>query len=111
VNEENDMERTLELPELNQAVLDAPTVDALFEDIHRCAQLIEVIVKHSTRSYASEGSFTAQQARQMLEDGSASSVQIRYFFEDAQWWDTLIRTGDGFRVVRIRHDIEMTWQP
>lgn len=100
------MSQTPELPELNEAILDTDTLNQLFEDISRCTHLIEVIVKQGPRSQTPDATHTLDDAKKMLEDGSVMGVQLRYSYDDGQWWDTLIRTQAGVRIVRIRHDAE-----
>ena len=92
------------LPAINEALLDPGTLNQLFEDIGRCTHLIEVIVKQGPRTQTPDGSYTLSEARRMLEDGSVMGVQLRYSYDGAQWWDTLMRTPEGVRIVRIRHD-------
>lgn len=93
-----------DLPEINEAILDKATLDQLFDDVSQCTHLIEVIVKHDRRSQTPDANYTLHQARQLLEDGSAMGIQLRYQYDNAQWWDTLMRTPTGTRIVRIRHD-------
>ena len=95
-----------DLPAINEAVLDTATLNQLFEDVSQCTHLIEVIVKHGPRSQTPDANHSLDDAKRMLEDGSAMGIQLRYSFEGAQWWDTLIRTPAGVRIVRIRHDAE-----
>ncbi len=94
-----------ELPTINEAILDANTLSQLFEDVSRCTHLIEVIVKRGPRSQTPDATHTLDEARQMLEEGAAMGIQLRYSYDGAQWWDTLIRTQAGIRIVRIRHDV------
>ena len=93
-----------DLPEINEAILDTETLNQLFEDVSQFTQLIEVIVKRGARSQTPDANYSLDQARQMLDEGAAMGVQLRYSFDGAQWWDTLIRTPTGTRIVRIRHD-------
>lgn len=99
------MNQAPELPSINEAILDANTLGQLFEDVSRCTHLIEVIVKRDPRSQTPDATYTLDEARQMLEEGAAMGIQLRYSYDDAQWWDTLIRTQAGIRIVRIRHDM------
>lgn len=94
-----------ELPTINEAILDANTLSQLFEDVSRCTHLIEIIVKRDPRSQTPDATHTLDEARQMLEEGAAMGIQLRYSYDGAQWWDTLIRTPAGIRIVRIRHDV------
>ena len=94
----------LELPELNQAVLDGPTVDQLFSDVAQCTQVVEIILKQAPCEYVGQEAVTLETARQLLQSGAIRGAQIRYRYENAEWWDTLIRVGNEIRLTRIRHD-------
>lgn len=93
-----------DLPPINEAILDPDTLNQLFEDVSQCTHLIEVIVKQSPRSQTPDANHSLEDAKRMLEDGSVMGIQLRYSFDNAQWWDTLIRTPAGIRIVRIQHD-------
>lgn len=93
----------MQLPDLHQTILDCAGVDALFHDIDSCTEVIEVIPRYADRRYASEQTLSLNEGRQRLRDGTLQGVQIRYMYEGSQWWDTLMRTPQGVRVVRIEH--------
>lgn len=94
------------LPDLHEAVLDDATLDELFADVANCTQISEVIAKHGTRQHTPDRSYTLDDARRMLLDGSVLGVQLRYTYEGDQWWDTLMRIPAGVRLVRIRHSFD-----
>lgn len=93
-----------QLAELHQAELDEATVDQLFADIAALTRVIEVLPKYDSRSYAPDAPITLDEARELLRAGTLRGVQVRYRHDGAQWWDTLMRTPTGVRVVRIRHE-------
>ncbi len=93
-----------DLPELQDALLDEATVDQLFQDIAGHTQVLEIIPKHQQRGYVEDQSISMEQARQLLRDRACRAVQLRYVYDGAQWWDTLMPQPDGTRLVRIRHD-------
>ncbi len=93
-----------QLAELHQAELDEATVDQLFTDIAALTQVIEVLPKYQSQVYAPDTPITLEDARELLRIGAVRGVQVRYRHDGAQWWDTLMRTPTGVRVVRIRHD-------
>lgn len=99
------MNQTPELPAINESILDTDTLNQLFEDVRRCTHLIEVIVKHGPRAQIPDATYTLDDAQQLLEDGSVMGVQLRYSYDGAQWWDTLIRKQAAIHIVRIRHDV------
>jgi hypothetical protein len=100
------MPATLNLPDLHQAVLDTPTLERLLRDIEEHAQVNEIIPKFTQRGYVPEGPVTLAEARELLLFQSARGVQIRYRYEGADWWDTIMTAPEGFRLVRIRHSLD-----
>lgn len=95
---------TLSLPDLHQATLDRHTLEQLFKDLETHAEVNDVIPKFAQRGYVPEGPITLEEARKLLFFNSARGVQIRYRYEGADWWDTIMSAPEGFRLVRIRHD-------
>ena len=95
----------LKLPDLNTTLLDAAQVDELLRDIELCARITEIIPKFAARGHVSDtATVTLAQARELLAARAVRGLQLRYRYEDADWWDTLMLVGDQFRLVRIRHD-------
>lgn len=93
------------LPELNQALLDAAQVEQLLRDIEACTQITEIIPKYAARGHVPDtAAVTLTQARELLATRAVRGLQLRYRYEDADWWDTLMIVGEQFRLVRIRHD-------
>lgn len=98
-------EPPLKLPDLNMALLDAAQVEQLLRDIEACAQITEIIPKFAARGQVPDtASVTLAQARELLVARAVRGLQLRYRYENADWWDTLMLAGDQFRLVRIRHD-------
>jgi hypothetical protein len=101
------MNETPELPDLHESILDEATLDQLFTDIEALTRVVEVIpktVSQGSRGYVQEGSITLNEGRRMLRDGGCRALQVRYLYEGALWWDTLMTQPNGTRVVRIRHE-------
>ena len=94
----------IDLPDLQQAVLDEATLADLFRDIELATELIGVTRKEGPETRAADDSLTLAEAHQLLRTGQTRSVQLRYRYEGVQWWDTLIRMPTGVRLVRVRHD-------
>jgi hypothetical protein len=95
----------LKLPDLTTAPLDAAQVDQLLRDIELCAQITEIIPKYLSRGHVPDAAnISLAQARELLATRAIRGLQIRYRYEEADWWDTLMLMGDQFRLVRIRHD-------
>ena len=97
-------EPPLKLPDLNMTLLDAAQVEQLLRDIELCAQVTEIIPKFAARGHVPDAAnVTLAQARELLAARAVRGLQLRYRYEDADWWDTLMLVGDRFRLVRIRH--------
>ena len=94
----------IELPTLQDTLLDDVTVDQLFADIAELTRVLEVIPKTAERGYVGTGSISMDEARAMLRDRNCRAIQLRYVHDNAQWWDTLMPQPNGTRIVRIRHD-------
>jgi hypothetical protein len=92
------------LADLHEAILDAATLERLFQDLAFCTEIIEIIPRYARHLLVAEQTVSLDQARELLLSGEARGVQIRYRYEGAQWWDTLMRTPEGVRIVRIRHE-------
>ena len=96
-----------ELPELTESVLDADQVGDLFRDIGALTQVVEIIPKQGPQDYVDDTvALDLDTARDRLLDGTFRGVQVRYQYDGGLWWDTLIRTPQGVRIVRIRHDFD-----
>lgn len=91
------------LPALQDAILDPETLAQLFQDIHHCAVVDEVLLKGGSESMASGQSVPLDEALAALREGRVLGVQIRYWYNGANWWDTLMRTQKGIRLIRIEH--------
>lgn len=110
----NPSSETPEIPqpaELHEALLDAATLARLFDDIALATELLEVTVKGARFQHAFQqadrGPIQLEEARTLLLSGAVRGVQVRYRFDNAEWWDTLLNVPGGVRLVRIRH----VWSP
>ncbi len=97
---------TPQLPDVQQSLLDAEGVRRLIAEITQHAEVTEVIPRGNARQYVGEGSVTLEEGRDLLLGGCLTGLQIRYRYEGAVWWDTLLCTPQGVRVVRIRPDFQ-----
>ena len=93
----------VEFPDMHQGLLDAETLAQYFRDLEH-ARVFEVLVKGAPRKYADEDSFSLERGRELFEAGTVRGLQIRYLWNDAEWWDTLLRGGNGVRIVRVQHE-------
>lgn len=102
----------LKLPDLNMTLLDAAQVGQLFRDIEACAQITEIIPKFAPRGHVPDtASVTLAQARELLATRAVRGLQIRYRYEGADWWDTLMLVSNQFRLVRIRQQFDGAAEP
>ncbi len=93
------------LPELHSASLDAAQVAQLLADIEACTELTEILPKFAAQQYVPDpAAVTLAQAREWLATRAVRGLQLRYRYDGADWWDTLMQDGDRYRIVRIRHD-------
>ena len=90
------------LPALQDALLDGDTLDALFRDLAGLVELQEILLKGASRSHALERPVSLEEARAALAEGAVVGAQIRYRYQGSDWWDTLLRTPQGIRLVRIQ---------
>lgn len=95
------------LPDLETGELDEHTIDRLFDDIARDAQLVAVLIKGGAEVLAEGGGVSLSEAREKLRTRAVRGVQLRYRFGGEEWWDTLITTTDRVRIVRMRAPAEM----
>jgi len=94
------------LPELRDAILDDAKLAELFRDYRRCVKVLEVVVKQGAGRVADSLSPTLDQAEQLIRSRSVRGLQVRYAYEEALWWDTLMPGPAGIRLVRILHSPE-----
>ena len=92
------------LPDVQQAVLDADTLDALFRDLAQCTQILAVVPKTAAAGMVAERSLSLDDARAGLTSGAFRGVQVRYRYDRQEWCDTLMVTPAGVRLVRICTD-------
>ena len=92
------------LPDLHEGSLDPETLRLLCTEVASHGTAIEVALKGQATARAQGATTSPMEACEALLRGDVRGVQLRYRFEGAEWWDTLLRRPDGFQLVRIRHD-------
>lgn len=92
------------LPDVQQAVLDAPTLEALFRDLAQCTQILAVVPKTAAAGMVAERSISLDDARAGLASGAFRGVQVHYRYDHQTWCDTLLSTPAGVRLVRLSTD-------
>ena len=90
------------LPDLHEEILSADQVRQLFADIAEHAELIEIGVRGAVPDVQPT---ELDEARTIVETRAARGVQLRYRYQGAQWWDTLMIEAEGVRLIRIQHEM------
>ena len=90
------------LPDVQESVVDAATIDRLFFDLSQLAEIVDVKIKAAKEAYASAAAPTLTAARAALAARHALGVQLRYRYQGVEWIDTLFAVADGFRIVRMQ---------
>ena len=91
------------LADLQDEIVDPERLGQLLFDIETQTELVEIRVKGGATAQASTGAGTLVAARTLLEGGSVLGVQLRYRWRGFEWWDTLLRSPAGIRLIRIQH--------
>ena len=97
-------EQDVPLPPVHVADIDEAKLRELVFDVESLGEDLEIVIKRSSEGHVDRGPCTSlSDAMAQLFTGTALGVQLRYRFQGSDWWDTLMRTADGFRLVRIQH--------
>jgi hypothetical protein len=103
----NGTQAAFHFPHLEDATLDEPGVERLFEAVNVGAKLLDVVLRDGLWTAVDEGEPSddvaerLELARDALRRGAF--VQLRYLFDGSEWWDTLVPLMDG-RVKLLRVD-------
>jgi hypothetical protein len=81
-------------------LLDAASLDVLFLELSDEVDVCEVHLEDGTRAHPRKRSASLEEAHEALRVGATPGVQIHYYFQGDAWWDTLLRTDQGFRLIR-----------
>ncbi len=95
------------LPSLQEAILDTEMLARLLSDIEGLTQVDEVLLKGGSTTMAATQHLSLTQAVEALQCGQAQGIQVRYRYQGGRWWDTLLRSPQGIRLVRIGHDVDV----
>ena len=87
-------------PQLQSAMLDVETLDALLDDLERSAEIVSVLVKARPGTHANTQGASLALARELLDRREALGIQLRYRFQGSLWADTLMLDGERVRLVR-----------
>lgn len=96
-----------ELPPMCESLLSKEQIEQLFSDIELLASNVLLMQRlpNAQRTSASSVASADQLKTAMISlvAGTIARVQIRYRWEESNWIDTLERSDNGFRLVRIQH--------
>jgi|GEM_PF-1046499 hypothetical protein len=90
------------IPLLVEGLISEQVLQQLFLDLVYAAAILSVQVKHDRFAQSSTASTTLDDACEQLKSRNVRAVQIRYLFDGSEWFDTIIRISDQFRVVRCQ---------
>lgn len=94
------------MPQLLGGELDATNLRQLFDDLASCAKIDRVQVRSHEGGRPDDRLTTLLEARDLIEGGSASMVQIRYRYQDEAWCDTLLVRDGRVRLVRVQQEFD-----
>lgn len=109
----SDNEATIELGdderlrEFHEAFVDAATLEQLFVDLDAVADVLAVMAKGGSTDRAHGGTMSLEEGRSLFVAQKVRGLQIRYRYQGSEWWDTLMHTPKGVRIVRIEQE---DWQ-
>lgn len=92
-----------ELPDLTQGLLDDATLADYYRDLGH-TRIFGIMVKGGPERYANEDSVPLETAKELLANNLCHGIQIRYIWQEEEWWDTLVAMAEGVRLVRIKHE-------
>lgn len=91
-----------DLPQLTQGDLDDQALRDLVDDLTSLTEILEIKVKGSSIKKAEDTTLHLRQAVAALHQGKVHGVQVRYLWQESEWFDTLMRVPTGIRVIRMK---------
>lgn len=95
-------EPEIEFPEMVEENIDISTLMTLVSDLTNVAHIEQVIVKGGEFELASQGDISLPDAVELLLDKKVRGVQIRYRWDNIDWFDTLLNAPQGVKIVRVK---------
>lgn len=92
-----------ELPQLQQVELGDALLEALVLDLTELTD-IQLVIPKAAAGYIVPQVLPLSEGVQLLREGDLRGLQIRYLYEGDEWWDTLMNTGKGIRLTRIKQE-------
>ncbi len=97
------MTNELKLPELHQTILSPEMLEALFADLEVCTEVLAVMPKAGP-GYVTPEDIGLKEGQALLLDGTVRGLQIRYRYQNEEWWDTLINRDGPIHITRIQQN-------
>lgn len=91
------------LPELHQTILTPETVRDLFADLKACTEVFAVMPKAGP-GYVTPEDIGLTEGEALLVEGALRGLQIRYRYQNEEWWDTLINRDGQIHITRIQQN-------
>lgn len=88
------------LPDLQEALLNSERLEAYLDELRSSGATVIVAVKGDAQARPRSDVSLVTLCSELLAQ-TIHSAQLRYAFGGARWVDTLIRTSEGVRLVRI----------
>ncbi len=85
---------------IHDPCFDDRSLAVLFRDIVALGDIEDVMWKPSPLSRAESASLDLIEVHRALRSRTVCAVQIRYRRHGATWLDTVVRRGDGYRLLR-----------
>lgn len=89
--------------ELVEGLVDESTLRQLFADLEACTVIHEILAKEAAHTMIRPGEqLNLADALPLLLQRAVRGIQIRYTYQDREWWDTVLPVPNGWRIVRIQ---------
>lgn len=95
------VEQPLDLPDLQEVEFSFAALGAYLKELRDTEVPVDVTVKGSV-SARPERSLELSGVESALRAGEIRGAQLRYLYRGQSWTDTLLRTQQGVRLVRIQ---------
>jgi len=92
------------VPLMVEGTLDSTGVRQLFAELSSATAVVGVRMKDSPTRYTNVEEPTLDEAVERLLSGGTRAVQVRYYFAQQEWSDTIMGVNGRFRVVRCRQE-------
>lgn len=92
-----------ELPYVHDGALTREQLLVVVSDIESGTEILAVNVKRLRQAHSDEQPVSLRHALAQLLEGAVTGLQVRYRYQGREFWDTLLSTASGYRIVRIDH--------